>query len=129
MGHPLGEDVDDPGDRGLPRDGSLRGVRLRKVEAHQRTTAPEVHRDRVRGLAALGVGGDEVERESVDAIDTAHEPSGAELNFVVVVGSPTGLCTGELGHFAAAALSSVNACSVAAAFEYKTDSVLSVALP
>src|SRR5438445_6338397 len=58
-----------------------------------------------------------------------HEPSGAALNCVWRVGSPTGLTTGEAGQFAAADLSSDNAWAASAGVEYRTASVLSTCVP
>src|SRR5205085_2505239 len=58
-----------------------------------------------------------------------HEPSGAALNCVWRVGSPTGLTTGEAGQFAAEDLSSDNAWAASAGVEYRTASVLSTSLP
>src|ERR1019366_7606848 len=55
--------------------------------------------------------------------------SGAALKWVVTVGSPTGLTTGEAGHFAATALSSLNACADPSTLEYRTASVLNRLLP
>src|SRR3954453_11021645 len=58
-----------------------------------------------------------------------HELSGAALKCVWMVGSPTGLITGEAGHPAAVDLSSDKACAPSAGVEYRTASVLSTAVP
>jgi hypothetical protein len=45
----------------------------------------------------------------------AHDLSGAALNFIATVGSPTGLVTGVAGQCATTDRNSENACEVAAA--------------
>src|SRR5438132_13997612 len=58
-----------------------------------------------------------------------QEPSGAELKCVVMVGSPTGLATGEAGQLAEVDPSSENAWAAPADVEYSTASVLRVSVP
>src|SRR5579871_322283 len=55
--------------------------------------------------------------------------SGAALNFVVTVGSPTGLTTGDDGQFATTERSSASACVADFESRYNTASVLKIASP